>query len=318
MKNITIEDLKIYEKFLYNRGRDIEIAKFNYHFNNGSREDVATALSIYQNRDGGFGHGLEPDSLNPYSSPLQTSEALKVLRHIGYDDSNLEGISEHLVYRALHYIYYYCVVDGKINPNVLSNNDYPHAKWWEYDENFFETWKYNPTAILVAMTLHFTKENDKYYNKAYELVPAIIESFLAEENEGVDKHYLVNLISLYEVITRKNIFGEYHDQLKENINQRIEYLMDKDENKWNEEDSTQPLEVLKLEEFINTKERRDLVQQNLDYLFDNRDDHGLFKITWNWNNDYEEFELQKIKWLGVLLVDNLVAFKYFNRIINND
>ena len=96
MKIVTIEELKKYERILCNRGRDIEIAKFNYHFNEGDRSDVANALSIYQNRDGGFGHGLEPDSLNPYSSPLQTSEALKTLKHVGYDVSNLDEISEYI------------------------------------------------------------------------------------------------------------------------------------------------------------------------------------------------------------------------------
>ena len=87
MKTLTRDDLKLYEKFLYNRGRDIEIAKYNYFFLEGERIDVAFALTIYQNRDGGFGHGLEPDSLNPYSSPLQTAEALKILKHVGYDAS---------------------------------------------------------------------------------------------------------------------------------------------------------------------------------------------------------------------------------------
>ena len=57
MKTISLEELKVYEKYIYNRARDIEIAKYNYHFNDGEREDVAMALSIYQNRDGGFGHG---------------------------------------------------------------------------------------------------------------------------------------------------------------------------------------------------------------------------------------------------------------------
>ena len=315
MKTITIEELKKYEKFLYNRGRDIEIAKFNYHFNNGTKEDVAYALSIYQNRDGGFGHGLEPDSLNPYSSPLQTSEGLKILKHIGYNDSNLDDISEYIVNRALHYIYYYCLKDGKINPNVPSNNDYPHAYWWEYDENFFETWKYNPTAVLVALTLHFTKEDDKYYKKAYDLVPTIIESFLSEENDGVDKHYLNNLVELYDVITTKQLFTEYHEVLKNNINQRISYLMDVNEEDWKNYGSNQPLELIQLDEFISSQERRDLINKNLNYLLDSRDEHGLFEVTWNWGNDYEEFELQKVKWTGIILVNNLIFLKKFNRIL---
>lgn len=316
MKFLSVEEIKNYEKFLYNRGRDIEIAKFNYHFNDGDRKDVAFALGIYQNRDGGFGHGLEPDSLNPYSSPLQTSEALKTLKYVGYNDSNLDDVSEYIVNRALHYIYYYCVKDGKINPNVPSNNDYPHAKWYEFDEDFFTTWRYNPTAVLVALTLHFTKENDKYYKKAYDLVPSIVESFINDTKENVDKHYVNNMLELYSVLLTKKIFIEYHEPLRENINKRIDDLLTKDPSKWDEDNSNKPLELIQLDEFLNTEERQSLLEQNLDYLLDSRDEKGLFRVTWNWENGYEEFELQRIKWMGVILVNNLVFLKKYNRIIN--
>lgn len=313
MKFITKEEMNSYESYLYKRGRDIEIAKYNYFFLEGERIDVAFALTIYQNRDGGFGHGLEPDSLNPYSSPLQTSEALKILKAVGYNDSNLDEVSENLVKRALHYIYYYCLKDGKINPNVPSNNDFPHASWWEYNENFFDTWRYNPTAYIVALTLHFTKENDKYYKKAYPLVPVIIESFNNDPKELVDKHYVNNMMELYDVLTTKNIYPELHKVLKDGINKRIEELMDKDEEKWKGYSNT-PLELLHYEEFIDSEERKELIEKNLDFVIDSRNSNGLFDVNWSWNNDYEEIELQRVKWVGLLLVNHLITFKRHNRI----
>jgi hypothetical protein len=63
------------------------------------------------------------------------------------------------------------------------------------------------------------------------------------------------------------------------------------------------------------EERKDLLEQNLDYLLDSRDEKGLFRVTWNWENGYEEFELQRIKWMGVILVNNLVFLKKYNRIL---
>ena len=313
MKYITKEEMKNYETYLYKRGRDVEIAKYNYFFLDEERIDVAMALSIYQNRDGGFGHGLEPDSLNPYSSPLQTSEGLRILKSVGYNDSNLDEVSESLVKRALHYIYYYCLKDGKINPNVPSNNDFPHARWWSYDEDFFDTWRYNPTASIVAFTLHFTKENDKYFKKAYPLVPVIIESFNSDPKELVNKYYVSNMIELYDVLTAKNIYPELHESLKEGINKRIDDLINKDEESW-KNGTNKPLELLQHKDFVNTEERKELVEKHLDFLLDTRTSNGLFDVSWGWDNDYEEVELQHVKWLGVLLVSNLVTFSQYDRI----
>ena len=62
-------------RFVYKNARPLELAKWQYHFENGSREAVLETLACYQNTDGGFGYGLEPDYWNPHSSPSQTYEA---------------------------------------------------------------------------------------------------------------------------------------------------------------------------------------------------------------------------------------------------
>ena len=56
------------------------------------------------------------------------------------------------------------------------------------------------------------------------------------------------------------------------------------------------------------------MEKHLDFLLDTRTSNGLFDVTWGWNNDYEEVELQRVKWLGVLLVSNLVTFSQYDRI----
>ena len=60
-------------RFVYKNARPLELAKWQYHFENGSREAVLETLACYQNTDGGFGYGLEPDYWNPHSSPSQRS-----------------------------------------------------------------------------------------------------------------------------------------------------------------------------------------------------------------------------------------------------
>lgn len=44
--------------FIYKNARPLDIARWKYLFEGGSKEDVLTALAIYQNKDGGFGSCL--------------------------------------------------------------------------------------------------------------------------------------------------------------------------------------------------------------------------------------------------------------------
>ena len=49
-------------KWIYRNARPIDLARWKYHFENGSKANVLQSLSAYQNEDGGFGHALEADA----------------------------------------------------------------------------------------------------------------------------------------------------------------------------------------------------------------------------------------------------------------
>lgn len=63
-------------KFFTDHGRDIDRERFRYHFGGGSQSGFLDLLGRYQNTDGGFGHGLEPDISAPVSNPFATELAL--------------------------------------------------------------------------------------------------------------------------------------------------------------------------------------------------------------------------------------------------
>ena len=62
----------------------IERRLFQYHFENDSSEGVYHSIYAYRNSDGGFGHGMEPDTASPESQPLFTIMALETLDEVGY------------------------------------------------------------------------------------------------------------------------------------------------------------------------------------------------------------------------------------------
>jgi hypothetical protein len=65
-------------EFVHTHGRDIDKALFDFHFGKAHHDTVLEALSKYQNDDGGFGHGLEPDIKGPPSNPFATEIALSI------------------------------------------------------------------------------------------------------------------------------------------------------------------------------------------------------------------------------------------------
>ena len=62
--------------FLDDHGREIDRARFAFHFGSGTRAKFLEALARYQNPDGGFGNGLEPDIGASQSNPFATELAL--------------------------------------------------------------------------------------------------------------------------------------------------------------------------------------------------------------------------------------------------
>lgn len=70
--------------FILTNARIIERRLFNFYFENGDNEGVFHAVYAYRNSDGGFGHGMEPDTASPESQPLFSIMALETLDEVGY------------------------------------------------------------------------------------------------------------------------------------------------------------------------------------------------------------------------------------------
>lgn len=70
--------------WIYRNARPLDLSRWQYHFENGNKENVLNALSAYQNEDGGFGHALEADSWNPNSTPIQPWTAIEILHEIDF------------------------------------------------------------------------------------------------------------------------------------------------------------------------------------------------------------------------------------------
>ncbi|NCB28003.1 MAG: hypothetical protein EOM62_21505 [Bacteroidia bacterium] len=106
---------------------------------------MLTALSAYQNEDGGLGWALEADSWNPNTSPMQTYTATEILDETAFTDAQhpiIQGI--------LSYLESGSSFNGSFWYKPLpSNNDHPHAPWWSCTEDCTDNGECETAAALI-------------------------------------------------------------------------------------------------------------------------------------------------------------------------
>ncbi|MBA2875430.1 prenyltransferase/squalene oxidase repeat-containing protein [Thermaerobacillus caldiproteolyticus] len=117
--------------FLKSKARKLERALFEFEFENGSKEHVVKQLKTYQNEDGGFGNGLEPDFRCKESSALATAIGLHYLSRADADET------DEMVKKAVNYLlntFNKEKMGWQIVPKEVKTA--PRASWWNYIENW--------------------------------------------------------------------------------------------------------------------------------------------------------------------------------------
>jgi hypothetical protein len=128
--------------FIYANARLLDRRRFEFHFANGGPEPVLDALRAYQNADGGFGSALEPDMRVPDSQPIATEFALLIMDEIGKaDPSMLQGIMRYFKQEQR--------VSGGLPRATVRVNAYPHAPWWNTDDDSLGS--LNPTGRMLGL-----------------------------------------------------------------------------------------------------------------------------------------------------------------------
>lgn len=109
--------------YVFQHARLLERQLFDYFFGSGSQEACLRALQAFQNPDGGFGNGLEPDLLCPGSSAIGAESALFVLDILdSRDPSILEPLVDWLVTQQQS--------DGILPHPPADMQQYPYQEWW--------------------------------------------------------------------------------------------------------------------------------------------------------------------------------------------
>ncbi len=311
MMKLSQADFREIRDWVYRNARNLELSLWKYHFENGSGEDVLTALAFYQNEDGGFGNTLEADNWNPESTPYTTLRAIDILLGIDFSDMKhpiMRGIFKYLE------SYKYMTENGWIF-SIPSNDNYPHAPWWSYDAeaNRFES--IGVTAGLAAFILRFAENDSELYRRAFTFSKLLIGDLKTVDKFG--DMGIGGYCILLDAVKHCGLETEFdYDNSLSTVRKLVYDSIERDTSKW-EFYGKRPSNYIDSPDNVFFKENEDIVMKELDYLIERRPEKSVWPITWSWFDNNEkyakEFAISENWWKAVVAIQNLMQLKRFNR-----
>lgn len=290
--------------FVYRNARPLDFARWQYHFENGTKDSVLSILSKYQNEDGGFGHALECDAWNPNSSPIQTCHATIILKEIDFSDKShpiIKGIVKYLSSGAdFNQNYWY--------RTIPSNDNYPHAPWWACDKDYNTAVYYNPTAALAGFLLYYADVDTAIYQAALRIANEAIEQFISEDCN--EMHLLKCFVELKEYIQAANVSGvKYFSEFNEKLTRQVLSTIEKDSEKWPNTYCCKPSYFIpsKKSDFYTGFEQ--LCNQEVLQMYESQQENGAWKITWGWSDFHSEFAISANWWQTNFIIESLLFAK---------
>ena len=291
---------------LLGRARGLEKELFIHCFEKQNEQGILTELKKFQNEDGGFGHGLESDFRLPLSNPMHTSIALRILSEQVSDEA-----AEKMTRKAFAYLEN-TFDEGKQRWFTVSRevNDYPHAPWWNFDEEkgmtvIDQSWG-NPSAEIIAYLLE-----KKGYLKKIDIEE--LNELAIEQLESREVFKAEHEIYCYVELFKRQTVPEKAKRIEKKIIQACDALICEDVTQWNAY-VPRPLDFITDAKLPHFGISEDLIEIHLDYYAEILKRDHFIDTNWQWGVYSDTWELAKKEWQGVLTLKGLRLLKSFGRI----
>jgi hypothetical protein len=294
--------------WIHRNARPLDLALWQYYFEGGNKEAVLSALSYYQNSDGGFGNTIDPDNWNPNSTPYNAQIVIKMLRQIEFVDVT------HPIYQGI--FRYLEETPHKADYGWLftipSNDEHPHGVWWDYDTQANTYQSIGTTASLCGFILRYGDEKSKLYNMALSYTKILIEKLKSTTQLG--DMGVGGYCELLEDIEAAGLTGRFEYIY---LRDKVSYLVRDKINNERSNFMANPLEFITSPNSRFYEENKREVEAALDIIIDQRPAGGIWSIPWEWYNGdkyLKAFAISENWWKSFKALEKLLLLKNFGRL----
>lgn len=309
MKKLSEATFYEIRNWVYRNARPLDLSLWQYHFENGSKEAILSALSYYQNSDGGFGNTIDPDNWNPNSTPYNAQIVIKMLRQIDFIDIThpiYQGIFRYLenTEHKAEYGWFF---------TIPSNDDYPHGCWWDFNAQTNTFQSIGTTASLCGFILRYGDSKSKLYEMAFSYAEILIEKLKSTTEYG--DMGVLGFCELLEDIEGAELTDCFdYTYLREKVPHVVREKIHNEKNNF----MANPLEFIWSPISRFYEENKDEVEAALDLIIDQRPAAGVWTIPWEWYNGGkypEAFAISENWWKSIKAIEKLLQLKSFGRLV---
>ncbi len=294
--------------FVAAHGRPLEEARLRVVFDGAPAAEVWHALKSFQNPDGGFGHGMEPDLQAPESSALATTVALQVVRETR--GATGQSPPDDLIAPAIGYLL------ETLNPQTAtwriiprSADAAPHAPWWSQagSEAKFAAWSLNPTAECVGYLHEYPDQVPA------ELLVALSETVLTHlvQQDRLEMH---DFLCCKRWAETPGLDARLRARLLGELGRLLDGIVCRDPTAWPDY-VLRPVQVAESPSSPFYPALREIIPANLDWEIEQQHPEGAWLPNWDWGDlSPEVWARARLEWAGWITTGKLIVFKHYDRI----
>ena len=262
---------------------------------------VIAALATYQNPDGGYAHGIEPDMWTPDSGPLSTTIGLQYAMRIGLP------LEHPAVQHAMAYLAGKVDIHGlRWQATAAAVDDAPHAPWWHRGPSgvsAIDALTENPTVEILGYFQHYQTSINPF------LLDAIAEQAairLAAQPNQMEEHVLACYVRWYRLAP-----PEWQARLLPDLRRIIAGTISTDPTIWSTTYVPTPFLVVESPSDPWYDLLAPAVQAQCAQLVDVLARDGCVQPTWQWGQYLEQWQIARAHWTGKLTVEALLSLRRF-------
>jgi len=311
MLKLTKAKMAAARDFILSSARPLERALFHFYFESGQEQEVLDELRHFQNADGGFGHGIEPDLPMAGSSVIGTVRCLQILAAVRAPSENS------MVREAVRYLL--DTYDPKIGVWEIvpkAANDGPHAPWWHYDDDGqaakWGGYLVNPRAEVLGCLYDYA---DLVPN---DMITSVTDLLLAHLESHPDMKDMHEIACYLELLESRSLPDSLRGRLAAGLAQPVAGAVQRNPAKWDGYclKPTGYMGVVTSPASPFAGMLAGEIDLSLDFDIRRQQTDGSWFPNWTWGEAFPDaWKQARCAWQGILTVEMLKTLASFGRLV---